>query len=150
MPKRKRGRQKQGRRSSRDSGDDTDLNLVVSQDIGGEPNNLDDQELQLRLSQSQKSTSLDESAIIDIITPTAHVQMSIRKLQTIIPNNHNYMVKQNDILFTLVRIISVNVSEINDKVCDLENKFCELESETRDLNESTKNNKKSDTEKSWR
>ena len=63
------------------------------------------------------------------------------------------MVKQNDILFTLVKEISVNVSEINDKVCDLENKFCALESKTRDLNQSITNNKdaivvvKSDTEK---
>ena len=63
------------------------------------------------------------------------------------------MVKQNDILFTLVREISVNVSEINEKVCDLENKFCALESKTRVFNQSMKNNKddivvaKIDTEK---
>ena len=63
------------------------------------------------------------------------------------------MVKLNDILFTLVREISVNVSEINEKVCDLENKFCALESKTRVFNQSMKNNKddiavaKIDTEK---
>ena len=155
MPKSKskRDRRKQGRRSSGGAADATDFNLVLSQDTGCEPDDLDDQDLQLWLSQSQKSTSLDESAISDIMTPTAHVQKSIKELQKIMRNNHNYMVKQNDILFTLVKEISVNVSEINDKVCDLENKFCALESKTRDLNQSITNNKdaivvvKSDTEK---
>ena len=78
--KSKRDRRKQGRRSTGGAAEATDFNLVLSQDNGCEPDDLDDQDLQLRLSQSQKSASLDESAISDIMTPTAHVQMSIKEL----------------------------------------------------------------------
>ena len=42
-------------------------------------------------------------------------------------DNHNYMVKQNDVLFKLVREVSVNVSEISDKIRILEQKFCVIE-----------------------
>ena len=42
------------------------------------------------------------------------------------------MVRQNDLLFNLVRDVSVNVSEISDKICTLENKFCVISKTVKD------------------
>ena len=93
-------------------------------------NGLEDDDLHLWLSQSQTAPtqqSMDDTAVSDITSPDNDVQMNVRKILNMIRHNHNYMVKQNDVLFKLVREVSVNVSEINDKIRILEKKFSVIE-----------------------
>ena len=108
------------------------LNLMLSQDDTERrmQNGLEDDDLHLWLSQSQTAPtqqSMDDTAVSDITSPDNDVQMNVREILNIIRHNHNYMVKQNDVLFKLVREVSVNVSEINDKIRILEKKFSVIE-----------------------
>ena len=107
------------------------LNLKLSQDDTERrmQNGLED-DLHLWLSQSQTAPtqqSMDDTAMSDITSPDNDVQMNVREILNMIRRNHNYMVKQNDVLFKLVREVSVNVSEINDKIRILEKNFCVIE-----------------------
>ena len=108
------------------------LNLMLSQDDTERrmQNGLEDDDLHLWLSQSQTAPtqqSMDDTAMSDITSPDNDVQMNVREILNMIRHNHNYMVKQNDVLFKLVREVSVNVSEINDKIRILEKKFSVIE-----------------------
>ena len=101
------------------------LNLMLSQDDTERrmQNGLEDDDLHLWLSQSQTAPtqqSMDDTAVSDITSPDNDVQMNVREILNMIRHNHNYMMKQNDVLFKLVREVSVNVSEINDKIRILE------------------------------
>ena len=108
------------------------LNLMLSQDDTERrmQNGLEDDDLHLWLSQSQTAPtqqSMDDTAMSDITSPDNDVQMNVREILNMIRRNHNYMVKQNDVLFKLVREVSVNVSEINDKIRILEKFFSVIE-----------------------
>ena len=108
------------------------LNLMLSQDDTERrmQNGLEDDDLHLWLSQSQTAPtqqSMDDTAMSDITSPDNDVQMNVSEILNMIRHNHNYMVKQNDVLFKLVREVSVNVSEINDKIRILEKKFSVIE-----------------------
>ena len=108
------------------------LNLMLSQDDTERrmQNGLEDDDLHLWLSQSQTAPtqqSMDYTAMSDITSPDNDVQMNVREILNMIRRNHNYMVKQNDVLFKLVREVSVNVSEINDKIRILEKKISVIE-----------------------
>ena len=118
------------RKTNRKSEDS--LNLMLSQDDTERrmQNGLEDDDLHLWLSQSQTAPtqqSMDDTAVSDITSPDNDVQMNVREILNMIRHNHNYMVKQNDVLFKLVREVSVNVSEINDKIRILEKKFSVIE-----------------------
>ena len=108
------------------------LNLMLSQDDTERrmQNGLEDDDLHLWLSQSQTAPtqqSMDDTAVSHITSPDNDVQMNVREILNMRRHNHNYMVKQNDVLFKLVREVSVNVSEINDKIRILENFFSVIE-----------------------
>ena len=126
----KRTSQRSMRKMNRKSEDS--LNLMLSQDDTERrmQNGLEDDDLHLWLSQSQTAPtqqSMDDTAMSDITSPDNDVQMNVREILNMIRHNHNYMVKQNDVLFKLVREVSVNVSEINDKIRILEKKFSVIE-----------------------
>ena len=108
------------------------LNLMLSQDDTERrmQNGLEDDDLHHWLSQSQTAPtqqSMDDTAMSDTTSPDNDVQMNVREILNMIRHNHDYMVKQNDVLFKLVREVSVNVSEINDKIRILEKKFSVIE-----------------------
>ena len=104
------------------------LNLMLFQDDTEwlMQNGLEDDDLHLWLSQSQTAPtqqSMDDTVVSDITSPDNDVQMNVKEILNMIRHNHNYMVKQNDVLFKSVREVSVNVSEISDKIRLLEQKF---------------------------
>ena len=126
----KRTSQRSMRKMNRKSEDS--LNLMLSQDDTERrmQNSLEDDDLHLWLSQSQTAPtqqSMDDTAVSDITSPDNDVQMNVREILNMIRHNQKYMVTQNDVLFKLVREVSVNVSEINDKIRILEKKFSVIE-----------------------
>ena len=122
------------RRSRRNQMSEEGSDMTLSHDDSREAtlHGLDDDDLHLWLSQSQPAPiaepalQLDESIVDGITASTNNVQMNVREILQIIRNNHNYMTKQNDALFKLVREVSENVSDISEKVSTLERKFCTI------------------------
>ena len=122
------------RRSRRNQMSEEGSDMTLSRDDSREAtlHGLDDDDLHLWLSQSQPAPiaeptlQLDESIVDGITASTNNVQMNVREILQIIRNNHNYMTKQNDALFKLVREVSENVSDISEKVSTLERKFCTI------------------------
>ena len=103
--------------------DDDDLVLRLSQSQSSHANPVEeDDDLDLFLSQTQ-NTQLNESAVSDLASSTNNIQVNIARIEEVIKNNHGAFTKQHEVLLNLVSDISVNVSEISDKVNKLERKL---------------------------
>ena len=103
--------------------DDADLVLRLSQSQRSHADPLEeDDDLNLFLSQTQ-NTQLNESAVSDLASSTNNIQVNIARIEEVIKNNHGAFTKQHEVLLNLVSDISVNVSEISDKVNKLERKL---------------------------
>ena len=106
-----------------DDDDDADLVLRLSQSQRSHADPLEeDDDLYLLLSQTQ-NTQLNESAVSDLASSTNNIQVNIARMEEVIKNNHGAFTKQHEVLLNLVSDISVNVSEISDKVNKLERKL---------------------------
>ena len=123
--------------------EEDDLMLMLSQSLsstrqldGGDD---DDDDFHLRLSQSQLQSKtlgeLDDSTVSDLANSTASVQNNIKLIARTIKQNHDFLVKQNDMLLNLISDISVNVSDINEKVIKLERKFLMMNKTVSNTNE---------------
>ena len=110
---------------AKDADDDFELCLSQTQNTQLDTSDRSDDDLHLWLSQPPSQQSSDDIVESD-------VYMNVREIFNMIRHNHKYMVKQNDMLFNLVRDVSVNVSEISDKICTLEKKFCVISKTVKD------------------
>ena len=111
---------------AKDADDDFELCLSQTQNTQLDTSDRSADGLHLWLSQQPPSQqSSDDIAESD-------VHMNVREILNMIRHNHKYMVKQNDMLFNLVRDVSVNVSDISDKICTLEKKFCVISKTVKD------------------
>ena len=124
--------------------DDLTLMLSQSQSSNSQLDGLredDDDDFHLRLSQSQSQLQsetlgeLDDPTVSDLAYSTASVQNNIKLIARTIKQNHDFLVKQNDMLLNLLSDISVNVSDISDKVTNLERKFVTMNKTVRNTKE---------------
>ena len=104
----------------------TDLYLSQTQSTQLDTSGRSDEDLHLWLLQQPPSQQASDDAV------ESDVLMNVREILNMIRHNHKYMVKQNDLLFNLVQDVSVNVSEISDKICTLEKKFCVISKTVKD------------------
>ena len=107
--------------------DDDDLVLRLSQSQSSHADLLEeDDDLHLLLSQTQ-NTQLNSSAVSDLTSSTNNIQVNIARIEQVIKQNHGVFAKQHDVLLNLVSDISVNVAEIGDRVNKLEKRQCNLQ-----------------------
>ena len=107
--------------------DDDDLVLRLSQSQSSHADQLkEDDDLDLFLSQTQ-NTQLNESVVSELASSTNNIQVNIARIEQVIKQNHGVFAKQHDVLLNLVSDISVNVAEISDRVNKLEKRQCSMQ-----------------------
>ena len=108
-----------------DDDDDLVLRLSQSQSSQRDGQAVDDDHT-LYLSQTQ-NPQLDESAVSDLPSSTTNIQVNIARIEQVIKQNHGVFSKQHDVLLNLASDISVNVAEISVRVNKIEKKQCNIQ-----------------------